>query len=62
MEGVGEDETGYLWGQGGTGGSSRGILAFLQVQGEAVERCSLGHEMVEHYFWKAFLSWGWRTD
>lgn len=51
-----EDNSGHLCGQGGTGRSGRGISAFIQVQGEAVERCSVEHEMVEFYFWKVFLA------
>lgn len=44
------------------GGSGRGISAFIQVRGEAQERCSGDHEMVEPYFWRSFLASVWRTD
>ena len=54
IEWGGGDNSGHLCGQGGRSG--RGISAFIQVQGEAVERCSVEHEMDEFYFWKVFLA------
>lgn len=44
------------------GGSGRGISAFIQVRGEAQERCSGDQEMVEPYFWRSFLASVRRTD
>ena len=37
-------------------------FSFIQVKGEARERCSVDHEMVEPYFWRSVLASVWRTD